>query len=143
MASTPEEAARGGIPAEYARAFAVEVSPDGLHAAVLLETNTEPILYPCLVHCDMVGDEWVEGGSSGAAPPAFTWSRYAHNDERGHGVLTYVGEAPSGASSVVIRWRGQERSVPVSRGMFFIATWDVPDRDSGDRPEIVAFQPSR
>ena len=49
--ATPEEAARGDIPARHARALSVSVSPEGDEAIVLLGTNEEPFLYPYEEHC--------------------------------------------------------------------------------------------
>jgi hypothetical protein len=48
---TPEEAARGDIPPEYARAGRVNYSDDGRRAVVELLTNEEPTLYPYYVMC--------------------------------------------------------------------------------------------
>jgi hypothetical protein len=59
--STAEEAARGDIPSRYARALAVEFSPDGDHAVVLLETNEPPFVYPYQVVCSRGEDGWAEG----------------------------------------------------------------------------------
>jgi len=49
--ATPEEAARGDIPARYARAGQVTYSADGRFAEVELLTNEEPHLYPYYVRC--------------------------------------------------------------------------------------------
>jgi hypothetical protein len=58
MASSPAEAARGNIPARYARPIAAELSPDGRDAVVLLGTNEEPVLYPYFVVCHLESDGW-------------------------------------------------------------------------------------
>jgi hypothetical protein len=137
---SPEEAARGDIPRQYAAALGVEVSPDGQHAAVLLGTNEEPVLYPYVVVCDNVEGEWVEG--IGGNAPGLAWSSIGGPDEREHvGVLMFTGEAPPDAQGVVIRWRDIERTVSVSHGYFLFAAWNIVPGDRGEWPEIVSFVP--
>lgn len=46
LSPAPEEAARGDIPAEFAPALAISISPDGKDAIVLLGTNGPPDYYP-------------------------------------------------------------------------------------------------
>ena len=61
--ATPEDAARGDIPARYARAVSVTYSADGHQATVELETNEEPFLYPYSVYCSRgTNGMWREEG---------------------------------------------------------------------------------
>jgi hypothetical protein len=135
---SPEKAARGDIPPRYAEVLAVEMSPDGQHAAVLLGTNEEPVLYPYVVVCDNVEGEWVEG--IGGNAPGLAWSSIGRPEEH-VGVLMFTGEAPPDAQAVVIRWRDIERTVSVSHGYFLFAAWNIPSDDRGEWPEIVSFVP--
>ncbi len=65
--STPEEAARGDIPARYSTVLDLAYSPDAKHAVVLLGTNEPPYVYEYEVVCSMENDHWV-GGSGGNGP---------------------------------------------------------------------------
>ncbi len=49
--ATPDEAARGDIPARYARVAGVTYSAERNEARVTLLTNEEPYLYPYYVTC--------------------------------------------------------------------------------------------
>jgi hypothetical protein len=139
MRSSPGEAARGDIPPKYARALAVLSSPDGRHAVVLLGTNEEPIVYPYVVVCHKVDDEW-QGGSGGNGAPGLNWSSISEpGDAQNLGVLIFAEEAPAAATAAVVRWRGRERTVPVAHGYIFIADWYVSDSESHGRPERVSF----
>src|SRR5919197_5318392 len=91
----PEAAARESIPRQFARTLAMAVAPDGNSAVVLLGTNEPPDLYPYKVVCQRSRDGWEEGASSNG--PGWT----SLSGGRG-GVETYWGEAPEGASQVVV-----------------------------------------
>lgn len=123
--ATPEEAARGDIPARYARALATAVSPDGRHAVVLLGTNEPPRLYPYEVICHQRDGLWFEGSSISGG--GIGWTTISNDDERNVGVLRLVEEAPDDAVAVIVRHRGVEHRVPVRDGYFMFAVWDVPD----------------
>ena len=64
---TPEEAARGDIPPQFARVSGVEYSEAGDRACVWLLTNEEPCLYRYTVYCsrDARGRWHFESGWSG------------------------------------------------------------------------------
>lgn len=140
MPESPEDAARGDIPAQFAEALAIEVSPDGLHAVVLLGTNEDPVLEPYGVVCHRVRDEWEQG--AGGSAPGLWWSSLSQpQDAENLGVLSYSGVAPAGASSVTVRWHGAVRSVRVSHGYFFLAVWNVPPMErNSERPEVLSFR---
>ncbi|HEV8421324.1 MAG TPA: hypothetical protein VGR13_08225 [Actinomycetota bacterium] len=135
---TPEEAARGSIPERYGRELAVSLSPDGEQAAVLLETNERPYIYPYLVFCDRTAEGWTEG-SSGSAE-GLTWHRTTPIDSpSAAGVVILVGEAPNEAQRAVVAWRSEEKTVPVREGYFLYAEWDVLDSETRDWPRLVRF----
>jgi hypothetical protein len=137
MAATPTEAARGDIPARYARPIAVELSSDGRDAVVLLGTNEEPVLYPYLVVCQLESDGWHE--SSGGRVGGFSW--YALPDRSEDvGVCIFTDEAPPGATQALIRSRGAERRIPVSHGYLLVAEWDISGAECEQWwPEVVSF----
>jgi hypothetical protein len=139
MSSSPGEAARGDIPPKYARALAVLSSPDVRHAVVLLGTNEEPVVYPYVVVCHKVDDEW-QGGSGGNGAPGLTWSSISEpGDAQNLGVLIFAEEAPAAATAAVVRWRGRERTVPVTYGYIFMADWYVSEAHFDERPDRVSF----
>jgi hypothetical protein len=128
------EAARGDIPARFARILASELSPDGRTAFVLLGTNEEPYLYPYVVICSREEDGW-EGGS-GMSFGGIGWSSIGPRDDTG--VLFFGGDAPAGAAEAVVRYRGEERCVPVTSGFFVFVAWNVADDDRRE-PVLVRF----
>jgi hypothetical protein len=129
---TLEEAARGDIPARYARPLVTELSPDGETAFVLLGTNEEPSLYPYVVVCSREGDGW--GGGSGMSFGGIGWMSIGDHD----GLLFFGGDAPAGAAEAVVRYEGVKRGVPVESGFFVFVAWNVPDGERS-QPELVRF----
>ena len=131
---TLEEAARGDIPARYARPLVVELSPDGRTAFVLLGTNDEPYLYPYVEICAREDDGW--SGRSGMSFGGTGWTLVDAAD--GTGLLFFGGEAPAGAVEAVVRYRGAEHRVPVASGFFVFVEWNVRE-DDWDQPELIGF----
>lgn len=129
---SPEEAARGDIPARYARAVAVSVSPEGRRACVLLLTNEEPRLYPyeVIVERDEHG-RWRAGASSNLIGVGWT----STGVERDRGVLRLVAEVPPRARSATIRHGGSDHAVSVTEGWVLFAAWDVPAH--AERPLVI------
>jgi hypothetical protein len=137
MASSPAEAARGNIPARYARPIAAELSPDGRDAVVLLGTNEEPVLYPYLVVCHLESDGWRQGFGGNAG--GFSWYALPHRPED-VGVCIFTDEAPPGATQALIRSRGKERRIPVSHGYLLVSEWDISVAECGQWwPEVLSF----
>jgi hypothetical protein len=100
-------------------------------AVVLLATNEEPDLYPYQVICHHDGREWEElGGGNGPG-----WS----HTEGDLGVLTFWDDAPEGASSVTVSYRGTIDTSPVRYGYFLAVFWNVPDHEVGyGSPPVIA-----
>jgi hypothetical protein len=123
-AESPENAARGDIPARYCRRLGASVAPDGRNAVVLLGTNEPPLLYPYLVNCHFEAGRWVEDhGSNGSG-----WSP-THKDAEGRwvGVLAEWEDAPHGAEAAILEYDGEETKVPVVDRYYFFAKWGVPE----------------
>jgi hypothetical protein len=123
-----EEAARGDIPARFARTLVSELSPDGRTAFVLLGTNEEPYLYPYAVICSRAEDGWSPG--SGTSFGGIGWTSLGAGDDTG--VLFFGGDAPAGAVEAVVRYRGEEHRVPVTSGFFVFVAWNVVDGDPSE-----------
>jgi hypothetical protein len=120
--ATPEDAARGDIPARYARALAVSLSPDERFAAVLLATNEPPFLYPYLVLCEREDDGWVEGASANMS--------MAGELGEGNQTCRYVTqwqEAPPDARAAIVNFAAEEHVVPVRNGYVLFAAWNVAE----------------
>jgi hypothetical protein len=128
---TPEAAARGDVPEQFAHTLGIEVSADRRHAVVLVGTNEQSDPYPYQVVCAREGERWVE--SIGGNGPG--WS--ATGDQQSNvGVLTAWGEAPAASTVAVIGFGGREHEVAVHRGYYLFVAWDVPD-DDGYAPPVV------
>jgi hypothetical protein len=56
--------------------------------------------------------------------------------ERELGTATVWGEAPEGTTRVRASFQGDVREAPVSRGVYLVAWWRVPD----GYPRVEAFQ---
>jgi hypothetical protein len=136
---TPEEAARGDIPAEYAKALSVEISPSGEEALVVLATNEQPYIEPYEVVCYREGNRWLAGIGSGGL--GCGWSSTLSDDASNTGVLRLSGEAPRGVDAVVVRWAGEEQRVPVTSGYFFFTRWAVPSdfHETVGSPVVTAY----
>ena len=131
---TLADAARGDIPARYARPLVTELSPDGRTAFVLLGTNEEPFLYPYVVVCFREEGGW--SGGSGTSFGGTGWSSVGESDDMG--VLFFGGDAPVGAVEAVVRYQGAEHRVSVVSGFFVFVAWNVAD-DDRSQPELVRF----
>jgi hypothetical protein len=128
------EAARGDIPARYARPLVTDLSPDGRTAFVLLGTNEEPCLYPYVVICSREERGWSEG--SGMSFGGIGWTTIETDGDGG--VLFFGGEAPAGAVEAVVRYRGTEHRLPVESGFFVVVQWNVAE-DDREEPRLVRF----
>jgi hypothetical protein len=137
--ATPEEAARGGIPARYARALATGTSPDDAFAVVVLETNEPPVVEIYEVVCVREGGRWFDRGGSGGV--GLGWTSTDDDPERNLGVVKLSGQAPIGAIAVVVRFRGREHRVAVGQaGYFVFASWDEPDTVlDEDAPDPIRY----
>ena len=126
---TPEEAARGDIPARFARALGVRISPSGNSALVVLATNELPTVEPYVVFCERVAGRWETGsGGNGNA------GEFSHTD--GESVrFVYDDEAPAEASSVIVEFEG-EHSVPVDERFALFTAWNPRGHEW---PNVVAW----
>ena len=126
---TPEEAARGDIPARFARALGVSISPSGNSALVVLATNEPPTIEPYVVSCERVAARWETG--SGGNPNA---GEFWHAD--GESVrFVYDDEVPAEASSVVVEFEG-EHVVPVHERFALFTVWNPRGHEL---PNVVAW----
>jgi hypothetical protein len=114
--ATPEEAARGDVPAEFVKVIAVVVRGDEAIVAQLMNESE-----PDTSHCVRKGGGWVEQ-SSGNFDAAFM------GVENGVGtVVTWRDEAPTWAVAAKYEVGAREKVVPVENGCV-AATFDgVPE----------------
>lgn len=133
---TPETAARGDTPERYSRALACSRSPDDQHAFVLLGTNEPPDLHPYLVVCHRGEDGWVDGNSANADMWFPTPSDDGDSDRGG---LAVWNQAPEGAQSVQLRFRGVDHRIPTVDGYYLFVAWDTPQ--DVPRPALVGSLP--
>lgn len=128
----PEAAARGSIPPRFAHTLAVAVAPGGDLAVVLLGTNEPPDLYPYQVICKRSRDGWEEGASANGPG----WTSVSGGAV---GIETYWGEAPEGASEVVVPHHGERHRVPVTNRYYLFVAWNelpnVRDDDEQANPD--------
>jgi hypothetical protein len=128
--STPEEAAVGDIPAEFAKPVAVSISPDERHAFAMLETNEPPWVELYFVGLVREGTGWVEyAGSNALSGWLPLWG--PHGDPPADGapgaVLTW-GTAPADARAAIVEFDGKPYEAPVREGYYFLVIWGVPER---------------
>jgi hypothetical protein len=129
---TPEAAAMEGFPPAYVRIVAM--AQDGDDAFVVLDTGPAAYryLYAGTVHRD--GGRWY-GGIDGNAVGGWTVT----DQDAELGVVTLWDEAPPDADAVRVRWRGEEREVPVTHGVYLAVWWREPwPEDSW--PAVAAFR---
>jgi hypothetical protein len=106
------------------------VSPDGKYGAALtLQPGANYLMDDVLVR---KGDRWeLHGGGSGGGT-SWTWL----GGEEDLGVLRYGGEAPEGASGVLVKLQGEQQRVIVRHGHFLFVAWNVT---SDSQPTLVGF----
>lgn len=113
---TPEEAARGGVPAEFVRVITVVVRGDEAVVAKLMNESEMDTS-----QCVREGDGWVEQGS-GNSNSAFL------GVENGIGtVVTWDDEAPTWAVGAKYEVDAREQVVPVENGCVVATFDDVPE----------------
>ena len=112
----PYDAARGDIPARYAREIATRYSPDGDFALVFLATNEPPAVEEYEVICERSGAGWM--GGSGGNGPGGGWHSTG-------GVTYFWDYSPEGATSAVIRSQAREHVIPVRNGYIAFAVWNT------------------
>lgn len=106
------------------------VSPDGKYGAALtLQPGANYQMDDVLVRR---GDRWEphSGGSGGGT--SWTWL----GEEEDLGVLRYGGEAPEGASGVLVNFQGKQQRVIVRHGHFLFVAWNVT---FDSQPTLVGF----
>jgi hypothetical protein len=129
--STPEEAARGDIPAQFVHVIGVVVRGDAAVVAQL--TNDVPPYEVETAYCHREGEGWV-GGSSGNST-----SGYLPTGE-GIGTVVVWDEAPATAVSARFEYDGREQVVPVERGCALAVFDDVKEEDAFvGSPSLVAW----
>jgi hypothetical protein len=133
--ATPEEAARGSIPAKYVRVVGTVVRGERAIVAQLMN-DRQPFEVEtafCLREADGTWKEEGSGNSTAGFLPT------------GEGVGTYMAwdEAPEGAVAARFACRGNEQEVPVVNGCA-LAVFDEIETDDEDlvlldAPQIVAW----
>jgi len=133
-------AARGDIPARYARPLWISVAPDGDEAVVVLGLNQEPYVELEEVQCRRESGRWHAMSSSNGIGVGWT-PRCWIEDGPPLGLLHLGGEAPADVESVVVRWSDRDHELPVIAGYFFFGVWDVPEDfdGTGDYPRVVRY----
>jgi hypothetical protein len=129
---TPEEAVLAGFPGTPCVVVAKAVGDDAAYAVVDVGQPGRPYLYGVSVEREEGG--WVEGSSGNG--PGWTLT----DREGALGTATVWGEAPEGTTRVRASHRGDVREAPVSRGVYLVAWWRVPDPSDDDHPRVEAFQ---
>lgn len=121
---TPEAAAREGRPEHDFLTLGLSLSPDrGLAVVLLGVCRTDPLhVYETLVARERAG--WVPAGFS----PEPEWTVLSGPDEEQRGVLTRWGPAPEAARFASWVAGGHTHTVPIERGYYFLALWDVPEQ---------------
>jgi hypothetical protein len=118
---TPEEAARGDIPARFVRVIGVVVRGDTAAVAQLM--NDGPPYEVETAYCHRKGDGWVEGSSGN--------STYGYLPT-GEGIGTVVvwDEAPATAVSARFEYAGREQVAAVENGCALAVFDDVKEDDA-------------
>lgn len=128
---TPEEAARG-LKAS-ADVLALDVAPDSSWAVVLVDKGEPEQPYLLQVLCRRTAGGWEEYIPSNG----HGWFALPEGNPGGVGVHTLWDDAPPGAKTVSIRWRGELHDAPVHSGYYLYVAWYVPDSESGDQPALA------
>jgi hypothetical protein len=129
--STPEEAARGDIPAQFVRVIGVVVRGDTAVVAQL--TNDGPPYEVETAYCYREGDGWVEGSSGNST------SGYLPTGE-GIGTVVVWDEAPAGAVSARFEYERSKQVVPVENSCALAVFDDVTEEDAFiGGPSLVAW----
>lgn len=127
---TPEEAARGDIPARYVEVVAVVVRGD--RAIVVQLTNDRPPHETDTVHCTRNPDGSWEAGVCGGN----SWGGFLSAGD-GVGTLLAWRQAPAGAVAARFACQGRELTVPVERGRA-VAVFDDVVLDGAIEPMASA-----
>ena len=129
---TPEEAVLDEFPGTPCRVAASATGSDDAYMVVDVGSPGQPYLYGVSVTRETGG--WVAGTSGNG--PGWTLTDL----EGGLGTATAWGEAPEGTTRVRASCQGDVREAPVSRGVYLVAWWRVPDPPGDGYPRVEAFQ---
>src|SRR5436189_1560425 len=112
VAQSPEEAARGDIPAAFFEVIACELTADGRYGAVLSATNEPPIVehYIDIVKKTKVGWDLISGWGCGLGPG------YAYSGTDDGYVVAATDSPPAGIRNGTVVFQGQDHEVPVRDG---------------------------
>jgi hypothetical protein len=106
----------------------LSIAPDGQRAAALTVLPSANYLMDDLY--ELVEGTW-ESGGGGSGGPGINWSGGEV------GVLRFSGEVAEDSRRAIIRYDGEEHSVPVSHGYFLFVAWDTPFSHD---PAVVRFE---
>jgi hypothetical protein len=119
--TTPEEAARGDVPAQFVRVVGVVVRGDTAIVAQLM--NDRPPYEVETAHCSRQGPGWL-GGSSGNSTVGFIPT------SKTRGTAVVWGEAPGPTTTAArFAYGEQQQVVPVTGGCALAVFDDVPVED--------------
>src|SRR5438094_3904172 len=118
---SPEDAARGDIPAAFVRVVGVVIRGDTAVVAQL--TNDGPPFEVDTALCHREGDVWVEGSSGNST------TGYLPTGER-TGTVVVWDEAPSDVTAARFEYAGIEKVVPIEEGCALAVFDDVPQDDA-------------
>jgi len=122
-----------GFPAAHCRVVAVAL--DDKDGFVVLDTGTAEYRYLYGGTVERLNGGW-RGGVDGNGG-AVGWTRTEAEHELG--VVAIWDEAPSGADSVRVTWRGEVREAPVRNGVYLL-TWWRESYPEDDWPRVTAFR---
>jgi hypothetical protein len=108
------------------------LSPDGRFGAALtvVPSADDYLIDDVFIRVD---DRW-EGYTGGDGDAGSRWSPLGTGEA---GVLRYSGRAPSGASTVTVRYEGNEYEVPVRHAHFYFVSWNTSFRE---RPLLLNYR---
>ena len=127
--------AENGVPAGQVRVLDADVSEDGQAALALAMINPGADPYPMISFQEAYDGEWNDLVLTEADDAAANWAADRW--------VSYVsGEAPAGASSVLVDQGGRSKRRPVVEGRFVAAFWfprGGPEDAPPDPPAVVRF----
>src|SRR4051794_38213230 len=127
--------AENGVPADQVRVLDADISEDGDAALALALINAGGDPYPMISFLEAYDGEWsdlvlTEADGAGANWAAERWVSYVS------------GEAPAGASVVVVEQDGHAKRRPVAEGRYVAAFWRPrggPEDAPPEPPVVVRF----
>ena len=127
--SSLEALALASFPRDFERTMIVR--SQGSDGYILIDGGTERYRYLYGLNCHRIGTEWFEGSSGNGGG----WS--ACVDDHTVGTWAVWGDAPSGSTSVRVKFGDDVQEVPVVSGAYLAVWWRTPCPD--DILDCLAF----